>query len=242
MRFALHKDHRNFFQSNGCIEFEGLLSEKELSELNPAIDSVLVKRLGTTVEKLERFPFEQTYLSGRDVSRENELIKQSVCKSRLAEIASQLSGIKPLRLAYDQTLFSGYRDSLKDPSKDTPFGRMVGEDSFILSDVSGFQGELCGLMLCLSDPIVESKEENTELEKSIFSNSAGSGVFFNQEALVSYAPILQIPYQRYLLIVYAEKRLFYALREGDPNTHELKKSGYGFGDKLHGSDHPIVYP
>ena len=224
MRFALEKEHKDYFQKEGCIEFENLLSEKEVVELNQALESVLVKRLEATSERLEFFPFEQTFLAGRDSWRENAYVKKSVCKLRLAEIASQLSGIKPLRLGYDQLLFSGFPSVLPKTSQNSLVSSLVGNEKFSLTDISGFQGSLCGLILCLANETDrESGQEKPILRENVFSTSVGSGVYFNQETLISYWPVLQKPYQRYLLIVYTGKYSFYVPREGDPNIHFLKK-------------------
>lgn len=46
--------------------------------------------------------------------------------------------------------------------------------------------------------------------------------------------------KRYFLIVWTEDRAQYILQPKDPHTHELKKCGYVFGDRLKEEWHPIV--
>ena len=45
MRFALTKDHLDFFYRNHYIEFEDLLTIEEVFSLEDAIEAVLTKRI-----------------------------------------------------------------------------------------------------------------------------------------------------------------------------------------------------
>lgn len=45
---------------------------------------------------------------------------------------------------------------------------------------------------------------------------------------------------RYLVIGWAEERAMYVLQPNDPHTHELKKHGYVFGDRLKEEWHQIL--
>jgi hypothetical protein len=51
---------------------------------------------------------------------------------------------------------------------------------------------------------------------------------------------MSTPHQRYLLIVFANRRAQYVLNANDPHAHALKHKGYVFGDRLREELHPIV--
>ncbi len=60
MKFAITKDHRNFFQKHGWIEFEGLLSDDQLKTANQAIDQALAARLSVTPENYIYYPLKES--------------------------------------------------------------------------------------------------------------------------------------------------------------------------------------
>lgn len=90
MGFGLTKEHHDYYHENHFIEFEELLSEKELDPLEEAIDTLV--------------PTEDWIHAGHDVWRLNDQIKKVTLRKNLAEIASNLCKKRPLRLAYDQVI------------------------------------------------------------------------------------------------------------------------------------------
>lgn len=96
MKFTVSDEQREYFYENRMIEFEGLLSEEEVSTLFKAIESVISKK---------------EYRSGRDVWRGSEVIQKYATLRLLGQISSQLVDDKPLRLGLDQVMRSKeYRD------------------------------------------------------------------------------------------------------------------------------------
>jgi hypothetical protein len=127
MKYTIDNAHREFFCSFHWIEFEELLSQSAVTEINQAIDETL----GT---------HELTKAGLRDLWRDNARIKQLVCQRRLAEMVADLVEERPLRLAFDQAV-------LIEPTSASwiPAGGS-------LETLSAFRGVVCGLILCLKAP------------------------------------------------------------------------------------------
>ncbi len=69
-------------------------------------------------------------------------------------------------------------------------------------------------------------------------NEEGHGIFALPSAQIAELPLdLE---KKYFLIAWAEERAQYILQPKDPHTHELKKHGYVFGDRLKTQWHPTL--
>jgi hypothetical protein len=90
MGFGLAREHHDFFHKNHFIEFEELLSSKEMDALENSIDALVTS--------------EDWIHVGHDVWRRDKAIKKVTVHKGLAEIASSLCKKSPLRLAYDQVI------------------------------------------------------------------------------------------------------------------------------------------
>lgn len=241
MQFTILREHRDYFQKHGYVEFDDLLRKEEIEELNLALDQVLSLRLKVSSEGLKSCSIEEIIMAGRDARFESDCIKKNACKLRLAKTASQLMEIRPLRLAYDQALVS--RLGLSFSRFTNPVvARLFENKTFTLREMSGFQGRLCGIMLCLKGPKGGISAEKELLEgNGIFSKKSGNGIYFDGNAPISFSFLMSDPFSRYLLVVYAEKKTFYALKDADPHAHFLKRYGYVFGDRLREEFHPTLY-
>ncbi len=110
MRFGLEKGHHDFFHRHHHIEFEELLSEED------------VKRLYIEKER-------------RDGWRSDPEVKKVVLRSTLAEVASSLCKVSPLRMGFDQMILNEGE-----------------EEKFLpLNEKSSIQKVACGLLLDLSE-------------------------------------------------------------------------------------------
>jgi hypothetical protein len=216
MKFALASEHRDFFAKNSFVEFEGLLSLEEVENLKTHIDAVLAKRLKTT--DLERKSAQELFLAGRDLWREDPVIKKQVTSPRLAEITSSLFKKRPLRLGYDQSWRTG---AVTGP----PF-----LENFTLQQISCLQTITGGVLLQLSS----SPQTSFPL-----SHKPGSAVFLGPKFILDFSTLFQTPHLHLLLIVYCGENTFYSCEKKDPNTHALKKLGYVFGDLLRNDRHPL---
>jgi hypothetical protein len=78
MEFTIHGFHRAFFQLNGWLQLDELVSPAELEGL--------------------------TLTPGYDLWRHNPSVRKIVLRRRFADLVSQLIDVHPLRLGYDQYL------------------------------------------------------------------------------------------------------------------------------------------
>lgn len=238
MKFATAKEHRDFFQKNGWIEFDEFLSADQLDLTNSAIDRVLAERLNKTPAELRFASSEDLYLQGRDVWRMNPQLRKLVTQTRFAEIASDLIEKKPLRLGYDQLLPTRNKDQKMDDSKHV-YATFL-EQTANLEAVSCLRDVSCGLVLSLG----ASQEGVSELASEgidIFPRKAGNVIFFRPDAPVKWDNLYTHQGERYYLIVYTQATAHYILQPHDPHTHALKRLGYIFNDRLKDNLHPIVY-
>jgi len=206
MRYATSREQRDFFFKNGFIEFEGLLTEEEREAALEAVHLALKKRGGA-------LHFE----SGRDLWRVAPEVKKLSAKRRLAEIISELTGCRPIKLGCDQLL--------------APKGLPWQECS--LEEIAPFQGAAGGALICL-------KGEEEPEEPSPFPGKAGNVTLFNKECLIDFTEVQKKEGALFLLVCYTEKSALYILQKNDPLTHSLKHFGYAFGDRLKEEFHPTL--
>jgi hypothetical protein len=235
MKIAIAKEHRDFFQQKGWIEFENFLSPETVAQFNQHIDQVLSERLEN--QKLTHARSDELFMKGRDLWRSSSDLRKLTCQPRFAEIASELMEKKPVRLGYDQLFPARHTSSYSQTGQVyTKFLQLTAA----LDDISCIRGLLCGLMICLSAPLKNA--ESTPLEEiDIFPSAVGNAVFFQPHIPVDLSQLKEHPDQRYYLIVYTENQAQYYLQPQDPHTHVLKHLGYGFNDKLFDKLNPIVY-
>jgi len=198
MRYILKPDHREQLYREGRVEFEELLSGEELASLNALIASDL--------DPLDRVE------AGFDLWRQQGDIARLVKRRPIAEIASDLFGTRPIRLAFDQLLLPG------------PFS---GHAPVSIEQISPVGGVVGGLILLLEEP---------RAEVAGYPSRAGNGTFVRAThpiSLTAPAPAL--------LIVYCGKRPQYLYNAGAPQAHRLKKLGYVFGDLLKEESHPTLF-
>ncbi len=129
MHFAVDGKLRHFYQSQGCLELEELLSVSSAESLLKEAKAVLKKRASI-----------ESYSSSRDLWRESALIKKTTLSRPLAEVVSSLIEKRPLRIGYDELISSN-----------------AHLQSATLQEVSSLQGILCGVMLCLQAPSKEKE-------------------------------------------------------------------------------------
>lgn len=242
MKFATAKEHRDFFQKQGWIEFEGILSNDQLTLANQAIDQVLAERLNTPLERLHLLPSEKIYLQGRDLWRSHAGLQKLAIQTRFAEIVAELIEKRPLRLGYDQCFPA--RHALPLASETASVYSHFLEKTLSLEAVSCLQGVACGVLFALG-----GKESPTSIEKSteeregidVFPSQPGHAIFFQPQVPINWSYLYTHPGQRFYLIVYTLASAYYQLQPQDPHTHALKRLGYVFNDKLSDKLNPIIY-
>lgn len=232
MNFTIIREHREFFRKHHWIEYDAVVSEKELARLSEEIPRIISERAKSYVSSSDLILENKDFILGHDIWRGASSLKKIILNRSLAGIASELIEEKPLRFGYD-TFFPSVSN---EPKKDN-------YESFLkttptLQEMSAIQGMLCGGMLCISgnQAMIEEGEKS-----SIFSKTPGNMVFFSPDWPLPLHEIYQNPGFNYLLIVYVKANAIYLLQKGDPHLHDFKHLGYNFGDRLKEPLHPIVY-
>lgn len=95
------------------------------------------------------------------------------------------------------------------------------------------------LMVAYTQYPITIKETVTLEEISSFSNLAGAALL-NSEQSIFVSPTHPLPTFEGLLIAYGTTRTRYRINPKDPKGQELKKLGFGSGDRLDAKTHPIV--
>ena len=215
MRAAIGPKHRHYFTKNHSIEFEDLV--KDLNLVYTHVDQVLTKR---TQKNLETRTPKELFMSGRDLFRDDLLIRKITLGRHLGQIASLLFDKARVRIAYDQAL----RTTIQTES---PFTQPCS-----LTQMSCFQPLLCGVIIRLSNDLNPP---------NFFPQKPGNVVFFQHDFILPWTSLFQVPNQSFILIAYAPEKCRYVLQSDDLHTHALKKIGLGFGDALTNETHPLVF-
>lgn len=217
MRFKIAGPHREFFQKNGYIELESVLTSDEISALASAADALVEKRLS---DQIEFKSAEELYRVGHDLWRESETIRKKITSHQLAEIGAELFKKNSLLLAYDQLLRTGSKPGYPKKLPST------------LNDITSIYPLAGALLIHLSgsplpSELVPSQHENV--------------TYLSPGITIPWELFFQMPHQSYLLIAYANPESVYVLQKNDPHTHSLKNFGYVFGDRLQHTYHPTVF-
>lgn len=235
MKLSTAKEHRDFFQKNGWIEFDEFISQERLEQSHKALEQVLADRLKASPETLRLMPSEKLFLQGRDVWRSHPILHKLATHVRFAEIASELIGKKPLRLGYDQFLFSPIE------------GNHVNGSRFFLATpaslemVSCIKEVECGLICALDDVKRNEDEEVITEGADIFPRKRGNAIYFKPDLMVNWRRLDAHLGQAFYMVVYTSAVSFYILQPQDLHTHSLKRLGYFFNDRLNDKLHPIVF-
>ena len=107
MRYTTSSEHQDYFSKQGMIEFEELLSAKEIEELEMKTEELLAKRMACTPAKLEYQTAKNLFLAGRNMWREDAIIKKIVMHQRFVDLAFSTLHAPRLRLAYDECIRTG---------------------------------------------------------------------------------------------------------------------------------------
>lgn len=223
MRFAIALEHEDFFRKNHFIEFDHLLTQEESELLKTHATTQLATLLKKKPEELiQKKPLE-LFMAGRDLWKTDPVIKKTLLHPRMNNLAISLFKKNPLRLAYDQFIFtSKYPES--------PY-----REKLSLQQNSCFNNVVGGLILRLSFDSSSLPEEPCPIPRNV-----GNGVFLDPTLPIPYETLFQTPNQCFYLIVYCADKTLYKLEKRDLHTHALKREGYAFGDFLRNHTHPLL--
>ncbi len=159
--------------------------------------------------------------AGRDLWRNHPLIKKTVLTRDFAEIVANLTHAEEIYHGLDQE-FSNFA---------LPAGMIS------LQQMSCVRPLIAGLLIRLTD----GDMPKAGALPCPCPSASGNGVFFSSQLLLAWDPLLELRNQRFLLIAYASAHPQYVLEKRDPCTHALKLLGFGFGDTLPTTTHPLLY-
>ena len=223
MKFAIAKEHKDYFDKKGWIEFEDLLSDEQFLLLKDAIREVLSERTKKPYAKII-YSSETLFKQGRDLWRSHENVSKIAEARRMAETAAELFEKKALRLGFDQFFPSA------NPSSWPLFEQVCPIDS-----ISCIKEIVGGFIIALENQTDENLAEN------MFPKKAGNILFFKGNVPIDWKFLCHQSKQPFYLVAYTLPTARYYLEMADPNTHDLKKLGYIFNDKLKDNLHPLVF-
>jgi hypothetical protein len=226
MRFAISREHKDFYDKHQMIECEDLLTASQIAELK---SDPLLNLNSAYFQNMKNSP-EVLYKQGRDLWRDSNLVKKIVFSRGLSEIAAKLTEHQVLRIGYDQAL-SCFGQGLHQPS-DQAFIKFF-QTSHRLEEFSCLQGNACGLILCL-----EPAEDGVDILG--LPHRIGNGVFVSPQASIDFSFFSRAKKGLFLLIVYAKSNAVF-IQSQDPNAAALKQVGYNLGDRLNDKKNPIIY-
>lgn len=243
MKFSTDKEHRDFFQKHGWIEFEDMLSADQCHTVKDEIDRVLAERLKIRPQEVSYLPAEKLYMQGRDLWRASAILQKFAMNLRFVEIAVELVEKRMLRFGYDQFFLEPNQNgSSEEPSQS--YTRFLKEP-LSLQACSYVHGVSCGLMVSLerkeNHEISEEEETISSEGMDIFPSKPGHVIYFQPNIPINWKNFYRHVGQSFYLIVYANNNAYYQLEPQDPHTHMLKRLGYVFNDKLNDRLHPIIF-
>lgn len=217
MKFALAKEHHDFFDQNGFIEFDGLISHQTIRNLSKSVYRLVANHLNRLPERLTLENPLDLFMSGRDLWRQSEEVRRQVIHRNFATIASGLVRQRPIRLCLDQWVPAG----------------MEFKNPVTFQELFPVQGIIAGAFIALEAALEQE-------ETSFFPQEAGNIVFVKPDTVIPFEQLTKERAQSMLMIVYGDRKSVYVYKESDPLTHYLKGMGYVYGDRLSDSQHPLL--
>lgn len=214
----------NYFNQNGYIEFETLLSSAECDTLERQAKTALKSRLK---KDLSLFTAAQTYAAGRDLWREIEPLKTFLLSRRMTSVALGLTNKTSLRLGCDQWVPGVYE--WPGPAK--------------LKDLLSLQGFTCFFLIRMTPPLESEDPKATfRLEPGLIPipNLRGNALIVNPNLLLNFPKMaLYSPTDLYV-IGYTLPTAVYVHNKEDPCNNQLKTMGYNYGDTVNNQYHPLI--
>jgi len=224
MRFSLPDSYFEFFLRNQILEIENLMTLQDAETLSQKYEKLLLKHMHQKPLSLASNP--ELWKAGKDLWKEDPEIKKILFRLQLGELCHILFKQRPIRLAYTQALFTGDK-------QDSLFS-----ETELLQNISSMGPLLGGVLLCLDTP---SEQEKVALVPDLKNLAKGRAFFFSGEYQIPFAELFKQKRLKMILLCFAPGKVRYKLEPKDPHTHELKKSGYGFGDSLPEEICPYLY-
>lgn len=134
MRATLTEDQRKFYQANGFVKIDNVLTPAEVGALTTAMDEAMNAGgpVGRAIRSASDGPYYRVLNQKVNAWRDHGGIAQFSCAATLAEMARELAGVDGVRLFHDHILWKMPGDSRPTPwHQDLPFWPL--EDARALS-------------------------------------------------------------------------------------------------------------
>lgn len=221
MKYTIDSNHRDYFLEHQAIEFDALIDPIKLSSLHQALSRVLDTPYSDKI-----------FIQGRDLWRSSDFIRKVVTQKKLAQIASDLTEKKIIRLGFDELIPTPGSTPGSNNATD-PYHNLL-DKKIKLAEFTGLQGVLSGLVLCLQGGGAEA------LGVTPFSTQPGNGVFLGPDFEIDFKELYERPGYLYFLIVYCQSSTVYVYQANDPHPQVMKALGYSYGDTLKDKLNPIL--
>lgn len=213
MRYCIDHEEMVSFEKNSFVLFKDLLSPSQVHKVLSSLSSSLK-------EQNESLSPYKTVFYGRDLALSSPDVRKVIFSKSIGQVACQLSKKKKLRYGGDWF----WQGSMM------PWGAQEGTfDSFFCVRPL--------VVVCL----IALTDSTSSQPVPFLPEKAGDALFFSSQLNYPWGSLKdQGSDQKFLLLAYADETLFYGLNPLDPHTHNLKRSGYVFGDKLKETTHPHI--
>ena len=215
MKTEITAQQTAFFTRNGYLELEGISFQSE--QIFQSAMHGLSSRL---IDKEEKLPPEKLYLKGRDLWREEPILKHFLAQ-KIFPTASILSRQKRLRIGADQWIPASY-----------PWRK-----SCCLKDLFSIQGLILGALISFKE---SNHAPNPHLGLIPLPLKPNHILFFQPQLILNWPDLPESCATDIYLMAYTLPGAIYIQNEKDPLTNELKHLGYGFGDPLKNEFHPLL--
>ncbi|NCF71705.1 MAG: hypothetical protein GWP59_08395 [Chlamydiales bacterium] len=215
MKFTCLPEHRDYYNKEGLILFEKIITEEKAKTL--LADAKLSMKSRKLLDKRQKYhssEAQERFYYGRNLWMDSPSFKSLAHSKTLHNLIQDLHNIKSTLLAFDQLYIAAKAFQ--------PFQENFA-NTFCIKPI------LSSLIICL--------EPSTNIEAdSFWSFEKLSGMIINPETKLPTAP----KDGTYVILAFCQETAQYILNEHDINTHFLKHLGLSFGSSISSKHFPKV--
>lgn len=105
MPYPLPPDAVDRFDAQGFVRLPGVLSAETLAGYEPEITRKVIELNTMELPLEQRSTYDKAFLQVPNLWRHSELVREFVFSTRLAQLATELLGVRGVRLYHDQALY-----------------------------------------------------------------------------------------------------------------------------------------
>ncbi len=218
MKFSLPNSYYDFFLKYHILQLENALSIEEADQIQNLLYKNLLSKKNISHQDL--------WKSGKDLWTHDTEIKKILGRLHLGDLAHFLFKKRPIRLASMHILSTENR------------GSPLFTEELGLQEICCINPLLGGAMLWIN-PM--NSEDGTKEVPNLLHGSKGDLVFFSENYPIPFPSLYRKENALALIFTFTSSNARYLLAPKDPLTHDLKKSGYVFGDLLQEEECPYLY-